>query len=1055
MKTWHLLVGFILVLATIQAALAASACFHFEDNLTDSCDNTYHLLGDPSAPTYAAAYPTFAVSGDGSTKSAQFDDTDIGRDITSDFNVANYLITYWFKNSAKEQDDVVTVSCDGSGGAGSGICVDNYNGGWGEGIRYVQFYDTGNVDSANWANSTIWADGAWHFVAHLRNSTGMYLYVDGAVKASDTSLNTPHFSESYIAVAGRYDDAVAQPKGPDQIDEVYFLTGDFNLGNATNMYEYGTVYGAGGAPPPPANVTAPSWVAPTPDDATANNTQVVLNASCDAGLNYYLWFNTTNPPTTLVLENSTTGQYTTSVSVEGAYYYMAACYNTTSGLFSANTSVRSWTYDVSIPGIVLNRNNTFNNANRSLTLQYADWLNLSLNFTDNIDLYAWNVTVKTSGGALLYTEQNSSLSGTLENLWRRINITSWSAGWLTFNFTVADSHTATSIPDYQVNPAKSRITFKPGNDNNIKIETRDHSTITAEKEDDRYTFTVSFDDGLTATRSFEVKTDKCKLEYRPDSGYKGHFVSFCGFGEGGNWVDFEGAGGAVLSVVKRDDYHYTITIAGVPPVAIFRSVGGLNQYSKEWQWYRGTYVSRSVDSLANNPFTAYINLTTDASVSIDSVTGLFNGTYLNLTNRSWGATYEFQNLTAGTYWLYWTVNLTQDDGNFTQLFNNLTIVAYDWAIDACGTGTNVTAVWTLWNESSPSNNITGTAEIYVRYWLSTEGQTRTYNHSYSTPADTFSLCISPDNLTYYADFYLRNTITGGFTHRFYAFNLTLTSDQVDYNIYNLGDNTGVSDLKLTIRDESSYAYYPEVLVILQRRYVGEGVWRTVQMDLSGDYGLVFFNIIEETTDYRLLYYDTQNHLLKETTSMKFVCTAGVCDLTQLIGEYEATTTSDTVTATVSYDNSTGIISVAWAGSPTETHSVQIDAVKETVTGPLTLCTSLQTGASGSLDCNATGVSGQVFVTAEVDGASFAASEWVDTRTQTLGDQISRQESAVWSFGIATTLTMVGIFSPVGAIIGLTIGLISLFFLGMLGPLSLTMLIISVVVGIAISLKVRT
>ncbi|RLA46952.1 MAG: hypothetical protein DRQ97_06840 [Gammaproteobacteria bacterium] len=703
---------------------------------------------------------------------------------------------------------------------------------------------------------------------------------------------------------------------------------------------------------------------------------------------------------------------------------------------------------------MLNADNGFNDANRSVVDQFGDWLNLSMNFTDDNDLFAWNITINASNGTVMYSDQNSSLNGTSELMVRDLNVSSWLAGWFDVSVWVSDSHTAKEIKPYVVTVKKDKkgMEFKTKEGNLITLETEEDATLSAKKKKDRYEWDVDFLDGKSSSRTFHLWSDR-PIVYREDSPYKAHFVVMNG--QQGNWVDFEGVA-EVPTIKKLSDYHYTINFKKLK-TAKFKSIGGLNTYTRTWSWYRGTDVYDAERATEGDSFDIWFNLTYDPSFTIDASL-LWNGTAQNVTQqngsnwRYFSATFTNQSL--GTYWYYWTINVTQDDGNVSQFTINETHAVEDWYIDACGGATVTTMRWRQYNENTPASALNGTAQVLIEYWPVSKNNSKIFNHTYGS-ANFFEVCLSPANLNFSADVYLQNTVAGAFTHRFYVQNGSFNNVTTNYTIFNFNNQTGLSDMKITTRLEDDYSYLENVLVYLQRQYIGEGVWRTVQMDRSGDYGLLFFNILEQNTDYRLIYYDVVNNLLHQTTSMKFVCGSGVCDLTQLLGDYEVTTTSDQVTAVVSFDNATRVITVDWSGPPAESHTVELAAIKETVTGPLTLCSGIQVGASGTFSCNASGVSGQVFVTADVDGTDSAAAEWVDTRTTQLGDNLSRAESSLWSFGIGSTIVMIGVFSPVGALIALVIGLIIIFFLGILTPLSMTALILAAVVGIAISLKVKT
>ena len=82
------------------------------------------------------------------------------------------------------------------------------------------------------------------------------------------------------------------------------------------------------------------------------------------------------------------------------------------------------------------------------------------------------------------------------------------------------------------------------------------------------------------------------------------------------------------------------------------------------------------------------------------------------------------------------------------------------------------------------------------------------------------------------------------------------------------------------------------------------------------------------------------------------------------------------------------------------------------------------------------------------------SKWLVLDTALLGDLIGAYEGGIWAVGIVLTLTMIGIFSPAGAIIGMMVGLISLFALGLFTPLTIGFVVIVGALGIYIATKVR-
>lgn len=509
----------------------------------------------------------------------------------------------------------------------------------------------------------------------------------------------------------------------------------YDLIRAWNRTAYGTT-----PPQTIANstVTEPSWVAPTPDSGDANNVQATLNASCAAGLTTYLyWSGPEYADYVVALSNSTIGAWTTNATMNGLYQYKAACFNVTQGNWSANTTSRQWYYDVTTPTITINPSNEWNSSNATTRNAYDGSVQLNITFQDNRALYGYLINF-TQGGREAWSTLNTTMS-TNDTTYVRTRtadglITPYTTfGRFNVSVTVADTHTARSIPDYQVTSSKSKITFKPGNDNNIKIETRAQSTITATKLTNRYTFTMRFDDGLTTTRVFDVKTDLCPLTYFPNSGYVAHFVSACGVR--GNWIDFEGAG-TLQSVVRVDDYHYVVTMNDVPATATFRSIGGLNERTNTYEVFVGNYsastnpvvftnttqnftliVTKDQGETLSATFTydgttytttktaGVVNDTFSATVTAKSVAGVPWSSVNGTANYAWNVTYTLPNTPSATF----SVGGQQTVMTWNNTLN-ITI------LDAT-TGLPITQSIsvTLTGVSVGFTNSTTTSEFYTRY----------------------------------------------------------------------------------------------------------------------------------------------------------------------------------------------------------------------------------------------------------------------------------------------------------------------------------------------------
>lgn len=799
---------------------------------------------------------------------------------------------------------------------------------------------------------------------------------------------------------------------------------------------------------PPSTAPTVTLVAPADEDTDRSNT---FNFSVDQGVdNCSLIINGVVNQT-----NQNNSNFTVDIeSGEHEFNWSVNCSNATTGVGASS----EWTYyyDSVNPTITLNANNAFDSSNFSNVEQYTGIMPLNITFSDGLQLYAFQINISKNGVETMYNITNESISGTSYNYYIDVNATNWTQGWYDIEIMVSDSHTAKHISDYIVNSQKSKITFKTENDNNIKIETLESSSIVAEKLIDRYVFDVNFDDGLTKQRTFEIKTDKCKLSYIEDSIYKAHFVSYCD--RTGNWIDFEGTN-SDYTVEKVDNYHYRIIFDSLEPNIQFRSIGGLNIVTETYKWYKGNYTLNSPKAGLGEATTFYLNLTTDSTQDNFTANLIYNNTYYFASKTS-GASLETWNVTfttpnvAENYDFYWNITYNQTNGDSITFNISESHSVFNWSLINCTDG-NISITMSLFNEDAPANQINGSVEVEILYWIANLANNKTLNYDF-TGKNTYHICINPPDQSFTMDFYAQYTIPSGFTHRYILYDQIISNTTFNITLYNYNDTTGISDLKITARNNRDYSFFSNVVAKLQRFYVSEGIWRTVQMDKSGDFGILFFNIKEQNTDYRIVYYDTSNNLLKQTDSMKFVCSSGVCELTQLLDPYSAQSTDANLSVKIDIDNITKIITVFWIDHRGNNNDIQVRVTKETLTGTINVCNQYQTGSSGTVNCDASAYTGEVFVTVLSANSPYTPeyAEWILLTRGALSSIISEAESALWTGAIALTTIGFGLWSPVASIIALMVGLIFTLFLGIFTPMTITFIIVAGIMGIAIGLKVK-
>jgi len=399
------------------------------------------------------------------------------------------------------------------------------------------------------------------------------------------------------------------------------------------------------------------------------------------------------------------------------------------------------------------------------------------------------------------------------------------------------------------------------------------------------------------------------------------------------------------------------------------------------------------------------------------------------------------------------INFHSDSIGILQV--NLTNATYSYGIDNCTTFNNKSFIFSLFDENYPSIERQGTAELEMFYGA----YDNIYENNYTTKyplSHNFSLCIYPTWANFYTNLYLK--YTDGFTHSYYLNNFSLTNNTVNINIYNWNTTDGSSDLKITTRNILTYAYYQNVYAQLQRKYLDTGSWITVQMAKSGAFGNMFFNIKEETIDYRIKYYDVYGNILKETGSSRFSCVAGICEYTELINPTTSIITPKELKITKTMDNATGLLTLSWDDPTLQTSNIRLQVTKETMTGTAVICSYNVDGYSGSYICNTTGYTGDLLlrVWSSASSETPVYSEWLRVISGLkLDNLLGSYEGAFWSFGIMLTAAGAGaLLGIVGAIVMVIVGMIVTLFLGTFSALTITLIIIASVIGIVIGIKVR-
>jgi hypothetical protein len=464
------------------------------------------------------------------------------------------------------------------------------------------------------------------------------------------------------------------------------------------------------------------------------------------------------------------------------------------------------------------------------------------------------------------------------------------------------------------------------------------------------------------------------------------------------------------------------------------------KYPKDGKWH---YIAFSMTHGYNTSIYLdgiFVNSTLESSGSMGNMDSkmYINSHSGDITNSGSFAKYDV--------WLDKTLNHNEISELYNETTGNLAFMLYN-----CSSGT-FTLNATIYNENVPSEKINSSMEAVFTFSIfysnvSYLNFTDNFNINGSNP---YAFCTQNNAEFMNGSVYFK--FTSGFTHRHYINNISLTNITQYANLYNFKDTTGVSQLKITVRDQNSYQPLSDITTALLRNYVGEGVWRVVQMDKTDNYGTSVFHIIEQSQDYKISLYDKNGNLLKQTDSMKFLCTSGLCEITMTTLEYASTTAEPQPGTSITFNNLTNMAVVSWSDSSGITQTVRSIYSKETAAGTLIICDNTTTASMGYINCNLTNYPGEVLVQVIVNGEPQLA-KWLKVGHSGLNQVVGDTEGAVWTAGGVMVAIGFGLWNPIAAVISVVFILIAFGYLGIFSALTattvMTFAVLSAVIGLVV------
>lgn len=493
------------------------------------------------------------------------------------------------------------------------------------------------------------------------------------------------------------------------------------------------------------------------------------------------------------------------------------------------------------------------------------------------------------------------------------------------------------------------------------------------------------------------------------------------------------------------------------------SAGNLNTTSFSWdyaifetaQTYSATAYETSIE-------TFYLNLTYNSSATSIIAKLNYDGTNYSSINvgsgdyGSFKATITIPLLsTASNKTFFWYINdIVQE--RYNQTVNPITVTFCN------ATYTTRALNFTYYDEDSllPINGTANNTKIetFFKYWVGDGSIKKEYNfQNLSSTSNTFSFCISPafvPNINY--DLILEYGAIGYLDNEYDVLAGNLSNSTTNVSLYLLPTSLGT---KFTHTVREGIDSVPNVLVRVSKFFIGLGTYKEIGIRLTDSTGR-FIQYLE--LDKRYNYTIMSDEGVATSIEMNAICAVAPCEITLQI---QGTTTQilDEIEAYIAQN----VNYTLWVNKTTKMVYLDFEDLLGTaqywrlyVYKPYfgnethdVICNLTSYTPSGSLSCNTTGYSGDIFARVYISRSPEVLVSFLnflnDDIAPALGDS-----GLLASIIILLVIIFAGARNPTNALIMIPFGMIILKFIGFM-PLPWEAIVgISIVCGI-IAFKMKT
>lgn len=789
----------------------------------------------------------------------------------------------------------------------------------------------------------------WFHMVYVRENGIATFYINGTPVTPTNSGSTPNVPNGRTSIGARYNGGSFDRYFNGNISQVFFMDRPLSASEVSEIYNNHNGLPLVGEDEPPTIIfNSPNATNYTTSPQTF---QFNFTASDDINLtSVQLYVNGALNQTNASGINNTDYLFNLTVS-DGTYQVYGKAIDNES--LQTNTETRTFIIDSTLPLISI-----FSPVSAYYFLEENQLIDLNYSINDtNIDM-CWftygpmNVSLSNNGdtpSALLDNNYSTKVGNSNRTYYFEVNQLYLNGSFL--NITVSSSSGISSTTRSSLNDCSTNLInvsqICPGDLSNTCVSYFSCGNLSIAN--------VSSADGLIFNPS-----GVAEIEH-----YRGYFEE-------------------PLNCSLNASFKY---IAGVNNLTIYANdtLGNSNSYQKNWSiqyidLLNYTYED-PINIGTNNQITARVFINTTSN--IDSVY-IVHGNFTN--------TASIASVSGNIYELS-SANLAQEIGNisfyYSILLNNGSYVNFTTQyqqvnpllIDNCSNYSYTLFNMTLWDELS-INPLNGTIEADLTITPSTSSIVVQQNSFDFTNIQNASICSS-DLLNTSSNYLLSLEVryfSSNYSSEFYHIqDMSIDDTPTNIELYDLADNQ--TTVFTIVYRGSSTALVDDAILLIQRKYVNEGIFRTVEAPLTSNIGEAIGHFDLDNYKYQIIA--TKNgEVLDIFTNPLVSCQnefLGDCVISlrappSISGEQSIISTKD-FSATATEDN--GSVSVTYAIPSGNSQTVNVQMIQNDRFGSRQLCNTTVFSSASTITCNVNKTLGDsvididIFKNAELQG-SFTA-----------------------------------------------------------------------------------